>query len=129
MATKKEKQIKTTTSSEVADAVDDLRRARGYEYTSDAARDALREGLSELGYLPGTRLQALLARVTTLLFASSMTLFVLSQFSGAEYSFAALGLFVGCLGSLVTTRLVLPWLQPALAGERTLREVIRNGTR
>jgi len=129
MATRKEKQIKTTTSSEVADAVDDLRRARGYEYTSDAARDALREGLSELGYLPGTRLQALLSRVTTLLFASSMTLLVLSQFTDAAYSFAGLGLFVGCLGSMLAGRVVLPWLEPALVGDQTLREVLRNGTR
>lgn len=129
MATRKENQIKTTVSSEVDDAVDDLRRARGMDYTSDAARAALKAGLSDLGYLGSTRLRGFVSRITTLLFASSMTLFVLSQFTDAQYAFAGLGLFVGCLGSLLVERVVLPWLEPALVGDLSLREVIRNGAR
>jgi len=126
MATQKENQVKTTVSTDVDEAVDKLRRARGYEYTSDAARDAITAGLAELGYLGGDRrtpAQSLMHKVGELLLAVSMTLLVLSVVAGAEYTFAGVGVFVGAAIALLVERAVIPRLEPGLSQWLPMLEV------
>ncbi|UIP01743.1 ribbon-helix-helix protein, CopG family (plasmid) [Halobaculum sp. CBA1158] len=131
MATGERNQLKTDVSDDLDEAVDDLRRAREMQHTSEAVREAIETGVTELGYLSeGPRMTPVrqhVRRIANLLFAASMTLFVLSAVTSAEYSFAGLGVFAGCIFAMGVERFVIPRFEPALSRRLPSLEVKRRG--
>lgn len=128
MATKETNQVNASVCDETDTAVEQLRRARGLEYRSDAARLALERGLSDLGYLgPGmTPARRLVRDVAKVLFTASMTLFALSAFTTVVYGTLAMGMLAGSAIAVAVDKLVLVRVEPSISNQ--LPEVKKRGS-
>ena len=113
------KQINTLVTDDVYQAVDRYRRHHRLEYTSDAGREILKAGLSEMGYLsdgPGITPARRLARhVGTLLFYVSATLLILSMTQPVAYLGPAVGIMCGGFAIRLVDYAVLRSVEPAVS--------------
>lgn len=109
------------------EGVQKLQRDRGYEHQSDAARVALRTGLSELGYLSEgaglTPARKLARYVTQMLLHVSLVLLFLSAVTPMAFTVPGVGVAFGAIGMFAVDHWVLRAVEPAVTNRLPIPEV------
>lgn len=126
------RQLNSRVPEHVADAVERLQRDRRMEHTSDAAQEALRTGLAELGYLGDgvglTPARRLAKHISRMLLYVAATLALLSVGYGLQFGIPAVGVAVGSLGVWLGDRYVLQEIEPAVTNKLPRVEVSKRGS-
>jgi len=102
------------------------------EHKSDAAREALMTGLSELGYLGDgvglTPARRLAKHISRMLLYVAATLALLSVGYGLQFGVPAMGVAFGSLGVWLADRYILTEIEPAVTNKLPKVEVSTRGS-
>lgn len=114
---------------QVHEAIEQLRDDRGLEHKADAHRQAVEQGLAQLGYLDGGRTAAQrgIETIAVGLLCVGTTLAVLSVLTTVALLYGGMGVLFGALGAMLASRVVLPRFEPAVTNRLPRIEVTRYG--
>lgn len=124
-------QVTSRVPEETKREIERFKDQRGYGTQSDAAREVIEVGLSELGYLSDgagiTPARRIARHVSMVLFYVSLTMALISIIAPVMLLFPAIGVMGGSVVVAVVDQWVLKHIEPAVTNKLPRVEVSRRG--